>query len=54
MDSPGGEFNSFKKDRWEVLQTRKNIVIVEDFRIMDTIYERDRNEIVHMFFSDHS
>ena len=30
------------------------IVIVEDFRIMDTIYERDRNEIVHTFFSDHS
>ena len=24
-------------------KTRKNIVIVEDFRIMDTIYERDRN-----------
>ena len=42
------------KDRCEVLQTRKNIVIVEGFRIMDTIYERDRNEIVHMFFSDHS
>ena len=50
MDSPGGEFNSYKKDRCEVLQTRKNIVIVEDFRIMDTIYERDRNEIVHTFF----
>ena len=54
MDSPGVEFNSYKMDRCEVLQTRKNIVIVEDFRIMDAIYERDRNEIVHMFFSDHS
>ena len=54
MDSPGGEFNSYKKDRCEVLQTRKNIVIVEDFRTMDIIYERDRNEIVHLFFSDHS
>ena len=54
MDSPGGEFNSYKTDRCEVLQARKNIVIVEDFRIMDTIYECDRNEIVHMFFSDNS
>ena len=31
MDSPGGEFNSYKvsvQDRYEVFQTAKNIVIV--------------------------
>ena len=39
MESLGGEFNSYKGkfSRCEVFQTSKNIVIVEDFRIMDTI-----------------
>ena len=40
LDSPGGEFNSYKSKhlgQCEVFQTSKNIVIVEDFRIMDTI-----------------
>ena len=41
MDSPGGKFNSYKSKRLghEVFQTSKNIVIVEDFRIMDKIMQ---------------
>ena len=37
MDSPGGEFNSYKSKHLgqKVFQTSKNIVIVEDFRITD-------------------
>ena len=39
MDSPGGEFNSYKSKhlamfgRCEVFQARKNIAIAQDFRI---------------------
>ena len=49
MDSPGGEFNSFKSKhllrhgRCEVVQTRKNMAIAEDFRIAYLYRIQDNN-----------
>ena len=50
MDYPGSEFTSYKSKRLgqEVFQTSKDIVIVEDFRIMDTIVAISMNVVLEM------